>query len=808
MPSIDMTKVETAMFLRQIVNQVGLLSIETWMRCGYAILGDLEFTASLLSSVYDAVERMKENWNLIYGFDSLIYIVLKTLSLSTLRENHRRCFEYLSSMRQTIFQWVQSVRKKANQEIEDARKVDLVAKAVHIALVCVKTFDMENLMKSFALSLDVFIFLQCCMIIWNGRYCLSLGSGLLLYILYYRCATWSKLSLDLRYWLYSVHSLSSQADIQMYVHYNLLTGELLVDGLPLARLSAEYEYDDAYQTLFGRSQLEVMLSYQPGMQFLFQAVRDDQVWNFVPQDIFLGHLLDAFVTDYVHWYAAEKGYVEFRPLGAPWVSSERHWRLIWSDSEHSWCLKSQEYQLVGSTSETAKALAKVFDPLEKASKIYGRFDEKQSTLCIDLPRLRLEFTLPQQSSSIQCRQYPGMMIDARPACNSLVGLHNKLFLVNTDSRHHVVLISEGDLSCSRAGDHVHINVVWQPAAQIHAYSIDKRLGCFGDNGSLQSKLFIAYLHVLTLYFLPDPLTGRIGTDAIFTKIAALTSQRGFYPDNERVMQNVEWTHTFGCLSQHSAFYDEVVAIRDQNLRVLFYYPGEEPSIPSLPKVDYRLLLRDRIRSFSFRTSGFGAEDHIGKYDCHYISRDTNRSSLSSARAFIVSKMLWDEISRTQELLLVEWVSHLWSFLSTSGEIRGLGAQVESANLRYSVEWMKSSRDFIVKNWCAIHQLLLSQERRVDKYQLIVWLSTIAYLAQADIIVLKTIASLYLNPRILCEYTTIRGNFQSADGFEWVGETIGTLIEFAQLDLTLEDELEPTAYETYSRFQSRVKKLRQ
>lgn len=245
MPSIDMKKVETAIFFRQIVNQTGLPSTDTWMRCGHATLSDTEITARLFSSIHEAVEKMKENWNLVNGFDTLIHLVLRMLSLSPSRNDHRRCLEFLSSMCRTVFQWVQSVRKKANQEIDDFRKLDLVAKAVNVALVCVKMFDTENF---FSASHFISISIQCWMIIWNGGHCLSVGSGSLLLILYYRwqalcyhghavlaekCSekaaspmdsaiqgawaaypaggNWSKLSLDLRYWICSVRSLQSEA---------------------------------------------------------------------------------------------------------------------------------------------------------------------------------------------------------------------------------------------------------------------------------------------------------------------------------------------------------------------------------------------------------------------------------------------------------------------------------------------------------------------------------------------------------------------------------------------------------------------
>lgn len=158
-------------------------------------------------------------------------------------------------------------------------------------------------------------------------------------------ATWSKVSPGLSSWICSVHPVQSTTCARMNAHYNLLTGELLVDGLPLAHLPAQYESNQTYHLLFGKSQLEVMPSNQPGMQFSCQAeycghtvhmgmtpvpgsphfdlsikaAREGKVWDFVPQRIFSGHFPDKFVNNYTHWYAAEEGYIEFRPLEAPWV---------------------------------------------------------------------------------------------------------------------------------------------------------------------------------------------------------------------------------------------------------------------------------------------------------------------------------------------------------------------------------------------------------------------------------------------------------------------------------------------------------
>jgi len=51
------------------------------------------------------------------------------------------------------------------------------------------------------------------------------------------------------------------------VHFNLLTAELLVNGLPLARLPHEYTQHKMYQSLFTSVAMEVAPSSQHGMSF-------------------------------------------------------------------------------------------------------------------------------------------------------------------------------------------------------------------------------------------------------------------------------------------------------------------------------------------------------------------------------------------------------------------------------------------------------------------------------------------------------------------------------------------------------------
>ncbi|KAK1955912.1 hypothetical protein LY78DRAFT_561187, partial [Colletotrichum sublineola] len=55
------------------------------------------------------------------------------------------------------------------------------------------------------------------------------------------------------------------------VHFSLMTGELLVSGVPVDHLPSGYLAHPTYQKLFSRLSLEIMLSPVPGMQFSSRA---------------------------------------------------------------------------------------------------------------------------------------------------------------------------------------------------------------------------------------------------------------------------------------------------------------------------------------------------------------------------------------------------------------------------------------------------------------------------------------------------------------------------------------------------------
>lgn len=235
----------------------------------------------------------------MHGFCTLVFLTVRILLLSFSSEVQDLCLSHLSCLRDIAVEWVNQITDKANCMDDDKHRNTLLAQSVHITLVCAETFDCEDIFldQTLANSLDAVIYIQCCMVINDRKHVLSMDSDPVFPILLRRwqsltyccypilaenvihhgckalnmaikgawavyCASsgWETASYEDKTWLASWIGSGSASHGSLQVHFNLLMGELLVNGLPLSHLPSEYERHDTYNRLFGRSLLEVMPS--------------------------------------------------------------------------------------------------------------------------------------------------------------------------------------------------------------------------------------------------------------------------------------------------------------------------------------------------------------------------------------------------------------------------------------------------------------------------------------------------------------------------------------------------------------------
>ncbi|KAI1337558.1 hypothetical protein F5Y15DRAFT_147782 [Xylariaceae sp. FL0016] len=577
------------------------------------------------------------------------------------------------------------------------------------------------------------------------------------------------------------------------VQLSILTGELLVNGYPLNKLPADYEADPIYPDLFGRSTLEVMPTTVPGMQFsakqefaehklhfgmssdeapmgqcrlLIRAIKDERTYDLVPHIIFDERFPFAFIHEFVHWYNREEDYIELCPKSRPWSHSDQNWRLVRGHCRAgAWSLTKNGASLLYIHSRTATTLSQALSSLEDINRIHIIVPRSRTSLELELPRLQLRFYVDFGHELLKSKEHRGYFVDNDQSIGALVGLESRLVLKSDQTpSQRMVIIPNGDASFAREGGHVRVGLEKSSATRVHVYSINQRLGRLDDDGSLQSKLWLCYLHALTSFYYPDPLTHHTGTEAalsilrsasvssfdclsqenidLLLEISCLTPERAFYPEHLQVMQTVSWNSNLGFWAQHGAFHQVVRSIfnKTKRLKKLYLDTYIEPRMTR--KINDHLRHRDNIRSATFKLSDFGAEDHETKYDRLYSARDTDCSSTQAVRAFALSSLILLDDFFLHDSAPSDLGTYIWNFLLENAGVLNPSSPLPEYSLGYDGALVLNSNQDLATNWIKIHEELESTNIGLSLYPITMWLATLAFDERSDFAILQIFAAFY------------------------------------------------------------------
>lgn len=833
-PTVDFKKLEASLVILQSIYQTGPLEVDDFRRAGHCTLSDRGFADILLNAVGEALRRIEENWESLNTLNILIAIVARQLTLSSSTAITSHAMELLIKLRSTAFRWVQIVKRNFEDAQDQTRRTHFMAKLVEVALICCGSFNIDDkhLADAFLYDRDASIFIQCSILIhdYYSQKAISC-TGSMAPILYRRwqqlsyraykllaravvqktAATglddamkanwpsyhrgdmWTIVADNVDYWL--VSHTDSQSARSLRVQYNVLTGSLLVNGHALTRLPSPYEQTSSYQNLFGDAVFEIVPSSVAGMQYcsqrlyhgqslefgldgahlLLQATKDNQRHELIQKDLLCGRLPDTVLDESFQWYNCSSGDIEFRDAKTPWSTDAANWRLV--QFEAGWRLVKPGMTLIDPASRTGKELAIVFAPLQPPLWMSASLVDAGQTLEIELPKLQLNFHLKQGTSSIVSRKQRGFQVDSSQSIGTLVGLKTKLVLRNVLNDDRKVIIPAGDIWYQPNGNHISVFIT-PTAGSPHVYEIDEMLKKLGDNGSLQSKLYLCYLHGLTSYCLPDPLTCRTGTEqalrilksaavrsfpvlssqalTLLEKIDSLTPRRAFYPPKLRVMETVEWNSELPTLSQHPHFHIAVKELFKQHEMAQLYYPEEYENQPKIDGVNSFLLARDSSLSSTFRISGFGAEDFLSHLDATYSARDSDQSSQRAKQARNVSEMLFHgsvHMSRRPSCS-PDLAQHILKTLKSAGiHVNGPVYRVSPAHFGYDAKWLEGHSQHWANLWCGMHQQahIIVSTTGEDRFPLMMWFATMAFAPEADLDMIHTALAMFLSP----EMQTIR-----------------------------------------------------
>ena len=836
-PALNFNKPETFFLILQAANQAGPRPRGGWARDAHEVLGQEPFGKALLGGLRVALARIKGNWESDIALCIFLSLATRLSSASPSNAVQRQCLDYLSEIRRISIHWARNlIEKLSKSSVIDERR-DLNYRALMMALICHGTFDVGASYLPLVLKdpAEASLLVESSVIIADHHSCYGNSPDPILTIFLNR---WRRLSYEaeipLRHeivweanscldtaiknswrayspgteWaivasphqhLLIADSSSTSGRESVRLQYNILTGSLLVNGLPLSTLPSTYQTHGTYQRLFRDQVINVRPSTMEGMSFSatgshyshevhFGMFEDDLIirthkggktYELIPTSKLQGDFPTLMISNYTHWLVVGEKKIEFRPLANAWEVSED-----WDPTEgfildftSDWALlvKNGSGALIDVQSKTAKMISEILRPLEKHNFIQLTFNETQSLLDIELPRLRISFGLGSGDTVIRSNQFRSFIIDTDQCLGTLSGLENKLVLRPvgqvSDLSPRAVIIPYGEVSFTK-GDTGHASAKIADSEEgdvrYHFYKIDSRLGRLKDSGALQSKLFLCLLHAFTTHCLPDKLTRRTGTEealrlldsaamrsfdrlsiddiALLRQIAAISPKREFYPESKKYMQTVTWSH-LSPLAQDDSFYEIVQSILTQAQDCELFYPQSRKEIEPLSHSTEELNKRHAIRASGYRTSQFGAEQHTTDYDKDYASRDTVAKSDAEHRMYRLQKFLGDG---RQSCLLdrplpstVEKISNILGSIIRKKDPQagfdGTNISAHSARLKISysskaefdVAWLQSPSTTLANTWFGIRKQLCESDLSRDKYKIMMFLAALTFCDDAD-----------------------------------------------------------------------------
>ncbi|KAK4551033.1 hypothetical protein LTR86_011316, partial [Recurvomyces mirabilis] len=302
---------------------------------------------------------------------------------------------------------------------------------------------------------------------------------------------------------------------------------------------------------------------------------------------------------------------------------------------------------------------------------------------------------------MRSRDFPGYVVDSDQRLGTLIGFRNKLLLKQIAGRGRKLLIPEADVSYHKTTDHVNVVVLASEIDRFQVLEIDDTLGRLVENGSLEGMIFLAYLHALTSFVLPDKFTTRSGTEQaleiltsaaaksfscltqraadLLGQIARLSPTRKYYPPHKHAMQQVAWDDQLSFFSQQDQLCTAVSEIFSHARRMQLFHPNATVELAQVDSVKEDWYQRYLSRTAMFRISGFGAEDQLLRQDRVYKARDCQEESERSHRAAAIAALSYGNAGSLVQP--VHKTTYLWPMLATTDHVRGRRSRLNPEDIR-------------------------------------------------------------------------------------------------------------------------------
>ena len=513
-------------------------------------------------------------------------------------------------------------------------------------------------------------------------------------------AEWRALSSPHDRWVVSTMAttMSNSANSQV-VHYNFIEGHLLVDGKPLGRLPRDIRESNEVKELFGNQHLLTFPSAELDMSYVMatrmsgheihfgirngrvivRARSRDGLLEYIPSRLFVGldtvDLPLGLVSNCAHWLNLDTKCIEIRRKPVLWRTRLNDWII---DVVNRRGYRSKRVSLVDPNSIFFKQVADIFRHFEDPRKItVFQPITASGKLSVELRHLELSFYV-NSKGLLQCREL-GEEIDPDQDPGTLYGFQSKIVLRDAaDNQRRSIIVPRGNVSYKRYGMHVAVRAAG--STEYTRFGIDDvlgRLSCPAEPQLLYAK---AQLHAFTSFVIPDPLTGRTGTEealhilqsgycqpwiplgsgpiAILQALRELSPGREYYPKDKKSLQSVNWNAHLTMTIQHDAYEGLVRNILDKSEQLRVFAPNNKEDVEVDTYTPTHLRKRGIAQGRLYERTILDTNEEIDG-DRMYKSRGQQTNSTPAGKVYHIANLLQTQpltihITRELSVILQDW----------------------------------------------------------------------------------------------------------------------------------------------------------
>ncbi|KAK0671660.1 hypothetical protein QBC41DRAFT_344465 [Cercophora samala] len=512
----------------------------------------------------------------------------------------------------------------------------------------------------------------------------------------------------------------TDVDRHQAMHLNILLGTLLVNGKPVGRLPQETQNEVVVKELFGDQPLMVYQSPLPSMTYTLNytpkgvqvhigyekgqtvvlARYQNMLVRLIPRASFLRNgsydIPSPLIWEHFHWLNLKTGRLYITPAHNRWNFGHP---LNWEVDIHRGYAQRQQHgnEVVNMLNPMSPLFQRITNIVHGLAQGQHILVTQKSSGSLEVRIHKLELLFFVNHNSLLYSPQLGLEIDPLQDAGTWYGFEHKLVcrkVHNPFRRTILVPLPSGPegFRFRRADCHVELGV--KLSDRYGKFDINDTLGridCAAEPALVYAK---ALIHALTSFPLPDPLTGRTGTEeslhwlqsgicrpwtilgkevSFLLQIASLTPTREYYPSGLKGMKTDFWDEHLTTHIQHPLYRPVVQKIlsMSNDLR-MFNAPrdGEDNSLDLLQAggevwLNKRALARRQL--YERKADSTDVVLTSGGTDRVYLARDKSCNS----------DKLYSRVMETTHLLRTrpakfQTPSNLAAIFALGNEVGGFG----------------------------------------------------------------------------------------------------------------------------------------